>query len=211
MEDIILQAVRRTVTGKQVNVLRRAGKLPAVIYGRHTSPIAITLDARDTGRALAGVGETRLVTIDLEGVKHPVLIRERQRDVMRGHLIHVDFLAVSMTEKLRAEVRIELVGNAPIVKDGAILVNGVDTLEIECFPQDLPNTLVLDITGLVRFGQSLLVKDVPIPDKVTLLSDLDDMVVQVTAPAVEAEEDGGTTFAAEPEVIEKGKKDEDED
>jgi large subunit ribosomal protein L25 len=139
MESIELKATRRNVIGKQVRALRREGKLPGVVYGHHIESMAILLDLRDTSRSLAGLAPSALVTLDVDGEKHMTLVREKQRDPIIGILTHVDFLAVSLKEKLRTNVYLSLVGLAPAIKAyNAIQVPGVDELEVECLPQDLP-------------------------------------------------------------------------
>lgn len=205
-EKIVLDATSREIRGKQVNAARREGKLPAVIYGKTLEkPIPIFLDAHLAGMTLQKVGQTTLIDIKIDGKTLPTLVREKQRDVIYGRLLHVDFLAVSMTETLRANVQIELVGDSPAVKDfGAILVTGFEEVEIESLPGDLPEKLVLDVSSLKNIGDSLLVGDLPIPPRVILLTDPDEMVVQVTAPmAAEIEE--AVAEVIEPDVIEKGK------
>lgn len=211
MEDIVLTAEKRTVIGKQVKALRRQGKLPAVIYGHHIQPVAITLDTRETSRMLAGITPSHLITIKVGKENHTVLVREKQRHPVQGVLIHIDFLAVSMTEKLRANVYIELVGDAPAVKEfDGILVTGVEELEVECLPKDLPERIQVDISSLRQIGDSLQVRDIQLPDAVEILTDPAEMVVLVTAPAIEEVEAGAEVSAIEPEVIEKGKKEEEE-
>jgi large subunit ribosomal protein L25 len=207
MERIVITANRRDVIGKQVKSLRREGKLPAVIYGHGITPTAITLDARDANKILSGVGASTLITIDLEGDPYSVLVRDRQQHVLHRHLIHVDFQALSMTEKVRASVALILGDElAPAVADfGAMIITGVESLEIECLPLDLVDRLVVDITGLESIGDSILVKDLAIPDGITILDDPETMVVVATAPAAEdvEEEEEVEEFeeGAEPEVI----------
>jgi len=152
MEKVVLKASRRDVIGKQVRAMRRAGQLPAVLYGRHIeNPISIVLDTRDTTRALAKVSSSSLVMIDLDGKEIPTLIREKQRDFIKNRLLHIDFLVVSLTEKLTASVSIELTGVSLAVKDfNAVLVTGLDQIEIECLPADLPERLTIDIAALVK-------------------------------------------------------------
>src|SRR5512142_2904220 len=151
MDKVVLKATKRDVIGKQVNALRRSGKLPAVIYGRHTEPVNITLDAHDTSLALSKVGSSTLISIDVDGKEFPALVRERQRDYIKDRLIHIDVLAVSLTEKLRAEVRIELTGGSQAVKDSdAVLVTGLHALSVECLPADLPEHVLVDISPLVK-------------------------------------------------------------
>jgi large subunit ribosomal protein L25 len=213
MDKTVLQATKRTVTGKQVRALRRQGELPAVIYGHHLDPIAISLNAHDASRTLGRISQSHLVSIELDGKEYPALIREKQRDYIRGTLTHVDFLAVSLTEKLRAEVAIELTGMSLAVKDfDAILVTGLTSLEVECLPGDLPEKVVVDISSLQKIGDSLHVSDITVPDDVLVLSAADEMIVIATAPKVEAVEEVTPVLeveAAEPELsVERGKKEE---
>lgn len=210
MEEVVLKAERRTVIGKQVKALRRAGVLPAVIYGYNVDPMAISLDARETGRQLAGVSGSHLIIIDLGGERLTTLVRDKQRNPIRGHLTHIDFLAVSMTETLRTSVALELQGEAPAVEEhDGLLVKGMEVVEVECLPGDLPESIVVDISSLKQIGDAIYVRDLSVPAAVEILADPDEMVVLVTAPAgEEAEEAAG---AIEPEVIEKGKKEEEED
>ncbi len=218
MEKVVLKASRRDVRGKQVGALRRAGKLPAVIYGRHTDPLNISLDAHDANLALGKVGSSTLVTISLDGKEYPTLVRERQRNFIKGNLIHVDFLAVSLTEKLHAEVRIELTGLSLAVKDqNAVLVTGLHSLSVECLPADLPDKIVVDIAPLVKPGDGIHVRDLVIDEKLRVLDDLDEMVVVATFAKIEEEApvaaaEGAVPVegeAAEPELsVERGKKEE---
>lgn len=214
MEKTVLKATRRTVTGKQVGALRRQGQLPAVIYGHRLEPIALMLDAHDAGRMLSRISSSQLVNIELEGKEYPALVREKQRNYIKGNLTHVDFLAVSLTEKLRASVGIELTGVSPAVKDfDAILVTGLTALDIECLPGDLPEKAVVDISALAHIGDAIHVSDVALWENVEILSGMDEMIVIATAPRVEAaEEVVAPVVEAEgeqPEIsVERGKKEE---
>lgn len=212
MEKVVLEATLRSVTGKKVGVLRREGKLPAVVYGHKLAPMPILLDLRDSTRKLQGLTSSSIVTIVVDGKEHAALVREKQRDFIRGTLLHVDFLAVSLTEKIRAEVSIELNGIAPAVKDfNGVVVTGVDSVEVEALPQYLPERYSLDISKLAKIGDSIHVRDLPILEHVTILDDSDEMIVIITAE--KAEEEAvveGEAAAAEPEVIERGKKEEEE-
>ncbi|MDD5468287.1 MAG: 50S ribosomal protein L25 [Anaerolineales bacterium] len=211
MEEVVIEAQKREITGKQVRALRRENKLPAVIYGHRLSPIVISLNARDASRILSGMTSSQLITVQVEGDSHVTLVREKQRHPVTGHLLHVDFLAVSMTEKLKVNVPIEFRGEAPAVKDfGGILVPGVEGLEIESLPQDLPERLVIDVSVLKQIGDALHVRDIPVSDKIQVLTAMDEVVAIVTAPAAEEEVAPAVEVVAgeEPEVIEKGKKEE---
>lgn len=209
MEEIVLQAQRREVTGKQVKALRRQGLLPAVIYGHNISPTAISLDAHEASRTLPKVSSSQLITIMLENTPHMVLMRQKQRNPVTSAYIHVDFQEVSMTETLRTMVRIELVGESPAVKNyDGILVPVQEELEVECLPKDLPSHIEVDISGLLEIGDALHISDIKLPANVEALGDPDEVVVVVTAPTSEAELEAAEAGAAEPEVIERGKKEE---
>jgi len=217
MENVVLKASKRDVIGKQVKALRRAGQLPAVIYGRHTEPINISLDARSANSVLAKVTSSSLVTLDVEGKEYPALVREKQRNYIKGVLTHVDFLVVSLTEKLRAEVRIELTGVSLAVKDfDAVLVTGMHTLSVECLPADLPDRIVVDIAPLVKVGDSIHVRDISLNDKVRILDDGDNMIVNATYAKIEVEPVAAVAAegvvapeGAEPGLsVERGKKEE---
>lgn len=215
MDEVVLKAVRRTVLGKQVKAIRREGKLPAVIYGHNLDPVSIVLDLRDTAKSLMGLAPSALVTVDVEGTPHKALVREKQRNKITGILLHVDFLAVSMTEKLRSQVYIEIVGVSPAIKDfDGVLMTGFDEVEVECLPQDLPERLVVDISGLLKIGDGIYVRDLVVPEGVKILEDPDTMVALITAQAAIEEEVAPVVeevTTEEPEVIEHGKKEEEEE
>jgi large subunit ribosomal protein L25 len=210
MEQVVLKATRRDVIGKQVNALRRAGKLPGVLYGRRFDPIPVTFELRQTSRALQHLPTSALITIDLEGERHLALIREKQRDFLRGTLRHLDFQVVSMRDKLRVEVPVFITGESPAMKDyNGVPVTGLEELEVECFPQDLPEKIVVNISGLNNIGDGVYVRDVVPPANVEILEDPDDMIYLITAQAAE-EVEPAAVAGVEPEVIEKGKQEEEE-
>jgi large subunit ribosomal protein L25 len=214
MEKVVLNATKRDVIGKQVKALRREGKLPAVIYGRHTEPIKINLDAHSASLALGRLTSSSLVTINVDGTEYPALVREKQRDFIKNRLLHIDFLAVSMTEKLRTSVSVHLIGVSSAVKDfNAVLVKNLEQLEVEALPTDLPERIDVDITALAKPGDGIRVREVKVPDTVRILNDPDTMVAVATFAKVEEEVAGipgaevVTPTATEPELaVERGKK-----
>ena len=213
MEEVTIKAVKREVTGKQVKALRRQGLLPAVLYGRNFPPTPISLDLRDASHTLSHMTTSALVTVVLDGEKHLALVRERQRDFIRGTLKHIDFQVVSMKEKLRTNVSVVIVGESPAVTDfNGVLVTGLDEVEVECFPQDLPERIMADVSGLKQIGDAIYVRNLVISEKVEVLEDPNEVVVVVTAQAAEeVEEVVVEEVVAEPELIEKGKKEEEEE
>jgi large subunit ribosomal protein L25 len=218
MEKVVLDAEKRTLTGKQVSKLRREGKIPAVIYGRDYEATPITLDLRNTTNTLAKVSSSTILTVVLDGKEQPTLIREIQKNFIRNEILHIDFLAVSSKEKLRTAVSIVLVGEAPVLDEfDALLVNGIEHIEVECYPQDLPESIEVDLSVLKELGDAIYVKDIATPANVEFLTDGEELVVIANAQkeeAVEEEEElaeGEGEGGSEPEVIEHGKKEEEEE
>ena len=221
MEKVVLEATKRDVVGKQVKALRREGKLPAVIYGRHTDPINVNLEAHTASMALAKLTSSSLVMIKVDGTEHLALVREKQRDYIKNRLLHVDFLAVSLTEKLRTEVAVHFIGVSPAVKDfNAVLVHNLEEIEVECLPGDLPERIDVDISVLNKPGEGIRLKDVHVSHKVRLLGDPETMVAvatfakveeEVAVPGVEGAAVAATPTSTEPELsVERGKKEEEE-
>ncbi|MGD9093834.1 MAG: 50S ribosomal protein L25 [Anaerolineales bacterium] len=212
MTEIVLEAEQREFTGKRVKQLRNQGRLPAVLYGRSIDPIPVTLDYRDASKLLPAITSSQLVIVDVEGEKYHALIREKQRHPVLANFLHVDFMVVSMTEMLRESAIIELIGEAPAIKElSGVLVTGVDVLEVECLPQDLPDRIEVDISAIKEIGDALYVRDITPPPNVIFLTDPDEMIVQSSYAAAEVEEEEEVVeeeFEAEPEVIERGKKEE---
>lgn len=212
MEKVVLKASKRSVTGKQVKALRRTGILPAVIYGRHVEPIAISLDAHDAGLALSKISSSALVTIDVEGTEYAALVRERQRNYIKGNLTHVDLLAVDLNEKIRAKVHIVFTGIAPAVKEfSAVLVHRMNALEVECLPSDLPERITVDLSPLKQVGSHICVRDVPLQPNVLVMEDPDEIIVVATLTKEETAAEGaaaGEEEAAPALSVERGKKEE---
>lgn len=212
MEKIILKATKRTVIGKQVGALRRQGFLPGVVYGHKVEATPIQMDAREAGLLLSKLTSSSVVTLDVEGKKIPALVRERQKNYIQGNLTHVDFQAVSLTEKIRTMVSIHLHGVAPAVKEhNAVIVSNITALEVEALPQDLPERIELDISILTQIGNAIHVSDISLPKEVEVLSDPDEVIVAAAGTAFsagEAAEAGEEAEGAEPELIEKKKEEE---
>jgi len=212
MEREVIEAVRRSVIGKQVKALRREGKLPAILYGSTIEPTPVLMDLKSASNTLNRLPGSALVAINLEGENLVSLVREKQRNALTGTITHVDFQVVSMKEKIRTEVSVEIRGEAPAVKNfNGILVQNVDELEVEALPGDLPERIIVDVSGLTNIGQSVTLRDIAIPEKVTVLDDLDLVLVVVTAPEAEEVVEVAEVVGEEPEVIEKGKKEEEEE
>jgi large subunit ribosomal protein L25 len=211
MEKNVIEATKRNVIGKKVGVLRREGKLPGVIYGHHFETEAVLMDLKDATKVLNSATSSTIVILKVDGKEHAALVREKQKDYIRNQFIHIDFQAVSQTEKIRTKVGIVISGIAPAIKDfNGVVVEGLDSIEVEALPKDLPERFVVDISGLANIGESIHVSHIVVPENVTILTPADEMVILITAPAAEEVEETAAVEGegTEPEVIEKGKKDE---
>ena len=207
-EEVLINAEKRNVVGKQVKALRRQGILPGVIYGRHIEAFPIQMDAHDASLILDKLTASSLITINVDGEKFNVLMRDRQRDVIFGDLLHVDFLVVSLTEKLRATVELKLVGEAPVADNPEVVVTQVlNAIEIEALPQDLPEVIEVDISTLETVDDEITVADLDLGEDIAILTDPSETIVSVGYVAQEeVAEEEEVEGLAEPKVVERGKK-----
>jgi large subunit ribosomal protein L25 len=216
MEEIVFEANRREVKGKNVKKLRRDGLLPAIVYGHSIEPISISLDYKEASKTLDSISPSALVVLDIDGEKHYTLVRDKQRNPVRRTIIHVDFQAVSLTETVRADVTVNLVGEAPAIETYlGILVPSLEQLSIECIPTNLPDRIDVDLSGLTEIGDSISVSDIIAPEGVEILNDPEEVVVVVIAQAAEEEEEEEELEleleeGVEPEMVERGKREEEE-
>ena len=188
MEKTIIKAEKREVIGKKVKALRREGKLPAVVYGYGVEPTAILLDFKASSRTLAKAEASTLITIALDGEEYTTLVREKQWNYIRRELLHVDFQAVSMTELIASQVRIEFVGE--VSTTNAVIVTGLNELQIEALPMDLPESIDVDLSALKNIGDGIFVRDIVVSDKLTILDDPDAMIVVASAMAAKLPAEG---------------------
>ena len=185
MKKYILDAEKREVLGKKVKALRREGKLPAVIYGQEIKPIAITLETKQVQQVLKVVGANTLISVKIGKQEHLTLVREIQREVIMRDLLHMDLQAVSLEETITTTLPVVMIGESPAVKElEALLILGMETLQIEAKAKDLPDTISVDVSGLVEIGDNIHVKDLVISGDVKILDDPDGLVIVATAPTL---------------------------
>ncbi|MCD6726187.1 MAG: 50S ribosomal protein L25 [Solirubrobacteraceae bacterium] len=181
----------RSVEGSRATRrLRREGKVPGVLYGRGGDPLPLSVDARDLRLALQATGA--VIELTLDGKSTPAVLKEVQRHQVRGETTHVDFLRVDLSKPIHAIVPLELTGgdDAPGVREGGILDQQLRELNIEALPNDIPESIELDVSGLEIGGVAAL-EGVSLPAGVTLLEDLETVVAAVLAPRLRAEDEEG--------------------
>lgn len=207
-----LEAQARTVTGKKVGALRRSGIVPAVIYGVKTEPVHIQIPYRSLQNTLAKAGGTSLIDVTLgSGKPYSVLAREVQRDIIRGDILHVDFIAVDTNVEIEVEVAVSFLNEAPAEKAGlGIVLQGMNTIRISALPANLTDRIEVDLSSLENVGDTIYVRDLKVSDTLRIVADADEMVAKIVVTGAAASEAAAEEEAtsAEPEVIGKGKKDE---
>lgn len=184
MDKLQIKATVRDLSKEKPEKLRRAGKLPAVLYGHKVQNVSLTLDAREFDKIYKKSGESTIIEVITEdGKPHSVLIHDVQTHYLTSVPTHVDFYEVSMTEKLKATVSLEFVGESLAVKSlGGVLVKILNEVEVECLPTDLPHNIVVNVAVLKTLQDTIHVKDLTVPAKVKILTEADEMIIKVQPP-----------------------------
>ena len=199
MGNVVLQAKNREKAGSaESRRIRKAGRIPAVIYGRSGKAVSIDLDSSEFIKSTKGISESTIVKVDVSGSQnksYDAFVKDTQRNILDGKILHIDFYEVESGVALRAKVSIILNGNPIGVREGGMLENPVHEIEIECLPKDLPERIEIDISGL-KANQSLHVRDIPLAEGVKLLSNPDQVVALVKFAKAEAAAAAATTEAA---------------
>lgn len=196
----VLNVARRETLGKKVKAMRRAGTVPANIYGRHVDSVAVQVQFDDLRNILRHHNKNDILYLQVDGQERPTFMRDVQRNPVTDRILHVDFLQISLTERVRMEVPIHIVGKAPAVETyGGILTHPSTTVMVEALPLNIPNMLEIDVSGLTEIGQTLHASDLTPPEGVTIISQ-EQTLVRVDLPAAErAEEVEAAAAAAEGE------------
>ena len=204
MEQIELQATSREILGKKVRFLRRQGIIPVHLFGHNVESAALQCDAAQFHRVLAQAGKTRLINLKLDKAKKPknVVIREVQKDPRTGELLHADFYQVTMAEKIKVEVPIVLVGEAPALKSKEnTLLQELNSLTIECLPDQIPSNVEVDLSSLTEAEQAVRVKDVVFDEEIAVLNDPELVMVKISLrPREKVEEIVAEEAAEAPEA-----------
>ena len=204
-----LTVTRRTATGtRPVQRLRRAGLVPGVVYGRELEPLAIAVSQRELLKLLhAKAGEHALVTLRLEdgaSWEKPAIVHAVQQDPVDGHLVHVDFHVIVLTERLKVKVPVVLKGEPVGVKqEGGILEHFLRDVEVECLPTEIPTSLEHDVSAM-KIGETIHVRDLAPPKNARITSDPEGVIASVQTPKAEAVV-AEAAAVTEPEVIREKK------
>jgi len=203
MDKIELKVTKREVLGKKVKHLRRQGITPVHLFGHGIESLALQCNTGELERVLGQAGQTRLISLKLAKEKKPrtAVVREFDRDWRKGELVHVDFYQVKMEEKIKLEVPVVLVGEAPALKSKAhMLEHELGTLTVECLPAKIPTSLEVDISSLTELEQAIRVKDIPLDKGITVLNDPELVVAKISLRPVEKVEEKVVEEVAEEAV-----------
>ncbi len=214
MAQLTVQAEERQETGKGANRrLRTQGKIPAVVYGQGLETLSVSVNAQDVDLILhSEAGHNTIFQLQVSGKLTDVLIKDYQLDPVKGSLLHADFQAVALDQKMTFAVPVQVVGTAQGVIAGGVLDQVLREIEVECLPTEVPDHIPLDVTEL-EIGDSVRVEALQIDSpKISLLSAPDLVILSVVPPHVEeeVEEIVEEEELEEPELIKKGKAEEEE-
>ena len=202
MGQVVLSARNRQSKGSaEARRTRRAGRIPGVLYGRSGNAISIDLDALEFANGVKSISESTIVKVEVDGKSYDAFVKDTQRNIVDGNILHVDFYEVESGVAVRARVTIQLKGNAIGVREGGVLEFPLHEIEVECLPKDLPERIELDISGL-KANESIHVSDIVLSDAIRVISASDQVValvkyVREEAPAAATEEAAAAPAAAE--------------
>lgn len=214
MTNLTLKVKKRTVFGKQNKLLRKQGFLPAVLYGKKTSTCSLQVNTQDFKNVYKVAGDTDIIDLIIEDGKEKqiksVLIQDVSSHFLDGSFLHVDFFEVEMDKPITAHIPVNFTGESPAVKLGGVLIKSISEIEVEALPMDIPHEIIVDISSLTDFGQTLYIKDINFSSKVKVLIDKNTPVVTVNAPITEEEleKELGEVKAVEEVEVEGEKKEE---
>ncbi|MFC1908999.1 50S ribosomal protein L25 [Chloroflexota bacterium] len=186
MDTLILAASNRTVLRKKTRFLRRQGITPVHLFGHSIESLALQCDTIELKSVIAQAGMTRAINIKIENQKQAksVFIREIQRDTVSRDLLHVDFYQIRKGDKIKVDVPIVLIGDAPALKGkGRMLAHGITSLSIECLPESIPSRIEVDLSPLEELEQSIHVRDITLDPEITVNADPDQLIAKVSEVA----------------------------
>lgn len=216
MELVNLEGFYREKVGtKQSRKLRRKNLIPAVFYGKGVSSTPIYVNLKDFENIIATSGKNTIINLTLKRnsstENHTVMIKEIEEDHLKDTVLHIDFQAISLKETMEVKIPLEFVGEAKGTKEGGILEHLRWELEIECLPTEIPDSIKVDISNL-GINQHIYVKDILLPENVKLLTEKEEIIVQVLPPKAEVEEVKveEEKIEKEPEIIKEKKEEKEE-
>jgi large subunit ribosomal protein L25 len=202
-----LKVEKRDVTAATPAALRRAGSIPAVVYGGHQVSIPITVDAREFEKVLREAGEATIVSLTGLGAALPTLIHEIEADPLTSRPRHVDFFAVTKGEKVQVAIPLAFEGESAAVEAGANLIKVLHEVEVKADPMSLPHAILVDLSLLKEVHNQIHAKDLKLPAGIELVTEPGE-VVALAQEVIEEKEEVAPADISSVQVEKKGKEEE---
>lgn len=187
MMNGLLHAKERTgFRNSDLTDLRKLGNIPAVVYGANFDSKAVYISEAELQKTMREVGRNGVISLDINGAQHNVVVNQYQTDPLKRSIVHIDFLAVDMTKEISAQVRLVLVGEAAGVKDGGVLQQPVHELSVTATPADIPPLIEVDVTNL-QVGETLTIADIWGYEGLKISHDAEEVIASILPPKQEEE------------------------
>lgn len=199
MSQVVIKARERNIRGSSGSRrLRRAGRIPAVMYNRSGNSVPLDLDALEFTNGVKGISESTIVKVDVNGNVHEAFVKSTQRNITDGKVVHVDFYEIEQGVAVRTRIALHLEGTPQGVRDGGVMEFPLHEVEVECLPKDLPEGFSIDVSSL-GVNQSIHVRDLALGEAIKVLSNPDQVVVLVKFTKAETvvEEEAAAAEASE--------------
>lgn len=188
---ISIEAKIRKTLGKKTKNLKKAGIIPSVLYGPEIENTLLEVDLKEFKKVLKEAGENTMISLKIKGDKskeYAVLIKNVSYGPILPDPIHIDFYQPNLNKEIEASIPLEFIGSAPALQMGGTLLKNVQEITIKSLPQNLPHSIKVDISGLKTFEDSILIKDVAVPQNIKVVDSLEETVVKVMEPEKEEEQ-----------------------
>jgi large subunit ribosomal protein L25 len=203
MEQIELHVTKRDVLGKKVRFMRRNGITPVHLFGHNVESLSLQCETVALKKALSQAGKTKIINLQVDRSRKPrtVMVRETQKNAITGDLLHVDLYQIVATERVKVQVPITLTGEAPALRSkDNLLEHELMALSVECLPAQIPDRIQVDISTLADDNSAIRIKDIRVGEGITVLLDLERIVVKIGKRYAERVEVAAAAEAAAPEA-----------
>ncbi|WHZ03242.1 50S ribosomal protein L25/general stress protein Ctc [Neobacillus sp. YX16] len=190
MSTVLQAKERKELRSSELRKIRETGNIPAVIYGRKVESKPVSVSSADLTKTIRLVGRNGVISLDVDGSRHDVVLSDYQEDFIKKEIIHVDFLAVDKSSKIHVTVRLVLTGEAAGVKDGGVLQQPVHELSITSTPDEIPQQIEVDVTNL-QVGETMKVSDILYQGSFTINHEEDEVIASILPPRQEEEINAG--------------------
>jgi large subunit ribosomal protein L25 len=190
MSTVLQAKERKDLRTSELRKIRETGNIPAVIYGSKVESKPVFVSSADLTKTIRNVGRNGVISLDIDGSKHDVVLTDYQEDFIKKEIIHVDFLAVDKSSKINVTVRLVLAGEAAGVKDGGVLQQPVHELSITSTPSEIPQQIEVDVTNL-QVGETLKISDILYQGSFTINHEEEEVIASILPPKQEEEINAG--------------------